>query len=473
MILEQEPTAIDLLLAYYADDFTGSTDALEALASHGIETVLFVEPPSDEMLRRYSHVRAIGVAGQSRTMSPAEMGDKLPDVFRALQRRQPRFMHYKVCSTFDSSPEVGSIGKMIEIGCSVFENRLVPLVVAAPSLQRYCVFGNLFARSGLNSEVFRLDRHPTMLQHPVTPMKESDLREHLSRQTALPVGLIDVLALARGDDSVFAQLSRVTNAGEKVVLFDTLTMEHLATVGKVIGKIQEREDKPLFVAGSSGVESALTTYWRSIELASSRAADTNATADAVQPVDRILVISGSCSPVTGRQIHWGVEHGCDDFRLDTAALCASKTSNDAANVTKRIISTLNSGRSAIVHTCCGPNDPRFVATETGTRAGEAGVQKLGVLLGQVLRDVVDSQSVRRVAVFGGDTSGCVARSLGIDALEYVGPLEPGAPLCRVRSHDDAVDGLELVFKGGQVGYDDFLGTILHGRSNRYVSGGVK
>jgi uncharacterized protein YgbK (DUF1537 family) len=35
-----------LRLAFYGDDFTGSTDALEALTSAGLRSVLFLEPPT-------------------------------------------------------------------------------------------------------------------------------------------------------------------------------------------------------------------------------------------------------------------------------------------------------------------------------------------------------------------------------------------------------------------------------------------
>ena len=49
------------LFCYYGDDFTGSTDALEALASNDIPTVLFLEPPSDSMLAPFPECRAIGV----------------------------------------------------------------------------------------------------------------------------------------------------------------------------------------------------------------------------------------------------------------------------------------------------------------------------------------------------------------------------------------------------------------------------
>ena len=86
------------------------------------------------------------------------------------------------------------MGHTIELGQRVFQSPYVPLVVGAPVLNRFCVFGNLFARSGPESDVFRLDRHPTMSRHPVTPMDESDLRLHLARQTTRPIGLVDASA---------------------------------------------------------------------------------------------------------------------------------------------------------------------------------------------------------------------------------------------------------------------------------------
>src|SRR5689334_23686289 len=67
-----------------------------------------------EVLERYQHVRAFGIAGDSRAMSPAEMDESLAGIFRSLHSHQPKIVHYKTCSTFDSSPEVGSIGRSEE-----------------------------------------------------------------------------------------------------------------------------------------------------------------------------------------------------------------------------------------------------------------------------------------------------------------------------------------------------------------------
>src|SRR5688572_12258201 len=123
-----------LLVAYYGDDFTGSTDVTEALATAGVRTVLFLKPPTPKELAAFPGLRAFGVAGASRTMSPREMDRALPTIFRALHRSGAAIVHYKVCSTFDSSPEVGSIGHVIDLGQRIFHSPTVPLVVGARCL---------------------------------------------------------------------------------------------------------------------------------------------------------------------------------------------------------------------------------------------------------------------------------------------------------------------------------------------------
>ena len=447
---------------------------LEALHSGGVEAVLFVKPPDSDMLRRYSHVRAFGIAGNSRTMTPQEMDESLPEIFRSLLSHRPRMVHYKTCSTFDSSPEVGSIGRAIDIGQRVFQNWVVPLVVGAPSLGRYCVFGNLFAKSGLNSAPFRLDRHPTMQRHPVTPMNESDLRLHLSRQTSRPIGLFDVLALDDGYDSARNELERVQSPGS-VVLFDTLTDEHLETIGRLIWDEQQREAKPLFVAGSSGIDYALVKHWHAAGIgpASDRTSSPCA-ATHIPPVDRTVILSGSCSPVTDRQIGWALEHGFADVAIDTSRLRQSKClESDICEVAKQIVSLLDGGQSVVAHTCRGPRDSRLAAMKSATRIPSEDDHNLGTILGRILRHVLPAGLVRRVAVVGGDTAGQVARALEIEAVEMSGPLEPGAPLCVVRSRESAIDGLEITFKGGQVGYDDFFGTLLTGRCNHSLIGATQ
>src|SRR5439155_7752178 len=124
-------------------------------------------------------------------------------------------------------PTVGSIGRAIDVGSDVFESRFVPVVVGAPSLGRYCVFGNLFARCGAKPQPYRLDRHPSMSRHPTTPMDEADLRVHLAKQTDKSIGLIDVLKLATDP-------GELADARAQVVLIDLLDESQLPAVGRLI-----------------------------------------------------------------------------------------------------------------------------------------------------------------------------------------------------------------------------------------------
>ncbi len=101
------------------------------------------------------------------------------------------------------------------------------MILAAPMIGRWQAFGNLFARSP--DGIARLDRHPTMRVHPVTPMDEGDVRLHLARQTALPVGLVDLVALKAGQGA--ARLADEVAQGARIVALDVVDDETLAAAG--------------------------------------------------------------------------------------------------------------------------------------------------------------------------------------------------------------------------------------------------
>ncbi|MEO8406708.1 MAG: four-carbon acid sugar kinase family protein, partial [Chitinophagaceae bacterium] len=251
----------NLLLAFYGDDFTGSTDALEFLSRAGARTKLFLEPPTAEQLSRYPDLDAFGVAGMTRSMPPEEMENILLPAFKLIKQSGASHVHYKVCSTFDSSPSTGSIGKAIDCGAIVFENRFIPLLVAAPALGRYCVFGNLFAKMGIasNGNIYRLDRHPSMSKHPVTPADESDLRLHLSKQTTKKVCLLDILQFSKTKEEINKECDNLANRGAEVILIDALYQDQLLKIGELIDSYTGRN--ALFSVGSSGIEMALGQYW--------------------------------------------------------------------------------------------------------------------------------------------------------------------------------------------------------------------
>jgi 3-oxoisoapionate kinase len=152
----------NILLAFYGDDLTGSTDALEFICRAGAKALLFLKPPTVDQLKTFPGLQAFGVAGRARSLSPEMMEVELVPAFNLIKETGARHVHYKICSTFDSSPHTGSIGKAMECGATVFQTKLIPVLGGMPALGRYCLFGNLFAQRGIGSEgeIYRLDnRH--------------------------------------------------------------------------------------------------------------------------------------------------------------------------------------------------------------------------------------------------------------------------------------------------------------------------
>lgn len=443
------------LLAFYGDDVTGSTDSLEAAALAGVPAILFLAPPTTEQLRRHPGVKVVGVAGDSRSRSPAWMDEHLPSVFERLKQLGAPLCHYKTCSTFDSSPTIGNIGRAIEIGLKAFGGP-VPVVVGVLRHRRFVMFSNLFAAGSVGGmeEIYRVDRHPTMSRHPVTPMSEADLRLHLAKQTKLAISGFDV----RQMQDVHAVENLAATASDVVVL-DTFDAATTRRTGELLTQLATT--RPLFVAGSSGVEYAVFDY-----LKAEGRLPLQPPPEPSGPVDRIVAIYGSCSPVSERQIAWAEANGMVVIAADTAALLDDSDNAESVAVTA-LGRALTNSTGVVLYTARGPNDPGIAQTrQVLERSGHGpndSSQLLGERLGRVLSRVIKETGVRRVALAGGDSSSHAVSQLGIEALEVAGPLVPGAPLCRMHSKEVALDGAEIVLKGGQVGGPDFLGRLIAGR----------
>lgn len=421
------------ILSYYGDDFTGSTDVMEALATHGIETVLFTRIPTAEEFAPFAGCAAAGLAGTSRSESPEWMSQNLPAALVWLKTLEARFCHYKVCSTFDSSPAIGNIGRAAEIGAAVFEQAVVPMVVGAPQLKRFTFAGNLFA--AYQDKVFRIDRHPVMSRHPVTPMAEADLRLHLAQQTTLPVNLMQ---------------GSWPSAG--VVMIDVHDRQSQRDAGDLLLGLPAGAAP--FVVGSSGVEYALVHG-----LAARGVISGHQSFAPLDRVEQVIAVSGSVSPTTERQINHALAAGFDAVPVSATALARGDES-EIGRAVASAIGILSGGRSPLVYSALGSatDCSGDIADVRGGRAN------IGRGLGRVLREVLSRTSLRRAIVAGGDSSSHALSQLDVHALttRYPLPATPGSPLCRAFSSVERFNGLEIAMKGGQVGGSDYFVQLRDG-----------
>jgi 3-oxoisoapionate kinase len=459
-----------LRLAFYGDDFTGSSDALEVLAFAGLECALFLEVPDEQTLRELGPFGAIGVAGASRAMSPAEMDEQLQPVLAAMSRLPVALVHYKVCSTFDSSPTVGSIGHVMDLSRADFGDSAIPIVAATPALGRYCAFGNLFARFGTDGRVHRIDRHPIMSVHPVTPMHEADLTRHLGTQTSMPIASFTLPQFALQRAAMAAELHRLVDATPGgAVLIDGTTPEQLTETGRLLDGLARGRKTPLFCVGGSGLEYALTQWWRETGVLPT----TQTAHDRFDGVPQVLAVSGSASPLSAQQIDAAVGAGFVELPVDAAALVAGSPDAELARLAERALLELRAGRSVMLHSARGPQDPRIEAMLAALahrgmsreQARHEGGRQLGQRFGDLVDALLRAHPLRRLLLSGGDTSSHVTQRLAPQALRVVARLAPGAPLCRAISREPHLAQLEIALKGGQMGQADYFVKALRGTAD--------
>ncbi|CAD5287819.1 conserved hypothetical protein [Bosea sp. 62] len=415
---------------WYGDDFTGATDTLAALAEAGQRALLFLRIPTPEQFASAGALDAVGIAGATRAMAPDAMAQELDGAGRFFAALGIGLLHYKCCSTFDSAPEVGSLGAAARALRPHFRNPLLPVIGGQPNLGRYCVFGNLFAAAGAGGTVHRIDRHPTMSVHPVTPMGEADLRRHLQAQGLERVALVDYRSheVAEAGQALDIALASQPDA----VLFDVSRPSDLTAIGALLR--EQMSAGPMIAIGASSVAQAFAGFPKAAQPAMPKLARSESGGN-------LLALVGSLSPVTRAQVE--LAQGYGTIAIDPARLTGEPAYLEAlrretlARLTKRNVMLIT-------------DKPAGAPAETG---------KVAAATGALLRAIMAEARIARLVVAGGDTSTLAIRSLDLWGLSYRSPCTPGAPLCRAHSDDAGLDGLDIVLKGGQMGTPDFFNRV--------------
>jgi uncharacterized protein YgbK (DUF1537 family) len=440
------------LLGWYGDDFTGATDTLAVLTQGGLRAMLFLGVPDARQQEAAARaldgpLDAIGIAGASRAMAPEAMRVELEPVGKFFASLAVPVLHYKVCSTFDSAPGIGSIATAVRTLRPHVRNAFVPIVGGQPSLGRYCVFSQLFAAAGRGGAVERIDRHPTMKDHPTTPMQEADLRRHLALQGLDGVAGVHLPSYAEPAQAQEAALQALLAQDRAGILFDVAEPSHLACVGRLIWRQAQRD--PLLAVGASSVAQALIAHWQEAGLR-----DAPAAAAQERPLTRangpVFAFAGSLSPVTARQVRAATSY-------EPVALAADDLFEEGSRrrALARVTTVLRGGSHVLVRTA--PDQRHAADTARSPEWAHA--------TARFVRDAVQAQAeagapLRRVGIAGGDTSSLAVQALAPWGLSCAGTLGAGVTVSRVHSDDAALDGMELMLKGGQMGADNVFERLI-------------
>jgi 3-oxoisoapionate kinase len=423
-------------VSFVADDLTGAADVLAQAHRYGLDAVLVVGGGDAPMP---THADVVGIAGPARSLGGEAFDELVRAQLARIARTGAEVLLYKVCSTFDSLPTLGSIGRGIELLREQFPG-LGPVAVAPaqPQFGRYTAFSNHFGVFA--GQVHRLDRHPVMSRHPSTPMHEADLRQVLAEQFTDRQVPAAVHLPAYADGSFTERWNACHAESVPAFIVDAVTDDHLDEVARALrGAGQASGTRPSVVVGSGGIMAALA------RTATGREARQPGRQQASGPV---LAVSASASSTTAAQIGDAVTHGWADIPVPVDLL-NSDAPDLVAALEQHTAAALSAGRDVVVHTTRGSEDPRYAA------AGPVDPRHVGGLLGALAGRMAATGLTRDVAVLGGDTSSHALMAMGVQELRVTDQFVTAGPICRT---DDraAVAGCRLLLKGGQVGPPDIL-----------------
>ncbi len=412
-----------MLLGCIADDLTGATDLAIMLTRAGMRTLQVMQVPA--ATAKLDGYDAVVIALKTRTCPVAEAVElslKSADALLALGAKQ---LFFKYCSTFDSTDQ-GNIGPVAEALLARVGGDLAIACPAFPTNKRTVYLGHLFVGDVPLAE-------SPMKDHPLTPMRDSNLVRVLQRQVKAKVGFIPLTTVHRGPEAISEAFAQARARGERFVILDAITDKHLVGMGTAAA------DLPL-ITGGSGVALGLPANF--VRKGLMKAADAPQTMTA--PKGRMAILAGSCSEATRGQIKAAKAAGIPVYEIDALAIAAGKL--DAAEIARWAAKQSASG-PCLMYSSADPAVVKAVQDKLGR-------EQAGALVEKMFADVATrlvTDGVTRLIVAGGETSGAVVNGLGITALEIGPEIDPGVPWTRASGRS-----LVLALKSGNFGAPDFF-----------------
>ena len=382
-----------------ADDFTGATDIASFLVENGLPTVQINGVPTGKMPEA---IDALVISLKTRSCPVVEATQQSLAALSWLQQQGCKQIYFKYCSTFDSTAK-GNIGPVTDALMDALDT---PFTVFSPALP-------------VNGRT-------------VNPMTDSYLPRLVEAQSTGRCGVVSAHVFEQGVDAVRQELARLQQEGYRYAVLDALTEHHLEIQGEAL------RDAPL-VTGGSGLAIGLARQWAQ--------ENGNQARKAGRPLaGRGVVLSGSCSQMTNRQVaHY--RQIAPAREVDVARCLSIETLAAYAHELAEWVLGQESVLAPLVFATASTDALAAIQQQYGAQKASQAVETLFSQLAARLA----AEGVTRFIVAGGETSGVVTQSLGIKGF-HIGPtISPGVPW--VNALDKPVS---LALKSGNFGDDAFF-----------------
>ncbi len=415
-----------IVLGAIADDFTGATDLANTLVKEGMRVVQIIGVPSPDIA--YGDADAVVIALKSRTAPVAEAITDSLKALEWLQTQGAQQVLFKYCSTFDSTPD-GNIGPVADALRKAMGSAFALICPAFPANGRTLYNGVLFVGDQPLAE-------SPMKDHPLTPMRDSNLIRLMAAQSSGRVELIPSRVVRQGVDAIRTQIAEMIARGVSYGVIDALDEDDLRTIGRAAA------DHAL-ITGGSGVALGLPDNFRAQGLIKARKGVALSATEG-----RALILAGSCSAATRAQLA-EAKTKWPNRKVDIDSVAAGE---DVVTDLATWALAQPKASPVVIYGSAEPEEVGRIQARYGVAASGKMMEDTLSALAHRLADA----GFHRLVVAGGETSGAVVSALKIKILEIGPEIAPGVPWTQTFGSRP----LSLALKSGNFGQPGFFEDAL-------------
>lgn len=418
-----------MLIGVIADDFTGASDIGVTLAKGlpqegGLKTALYIGVPEQSA---DPSIGAGVIALKSRSLPADEAIAQSLHACDWLRAQGCQQILFKYCSTFDSTAQ-GNIGPVAEALASHLDTAGVVVCPSFPAMKRTLYQGHLFVADQLLNA-------SGMENHPLTPMKDPDIRRVLAEQSQRDTGFISWQVVQQGSEAIRQQLQDFADQARCLVVTDAISDDDLLLIAGACA------DAPL-VTGASAIARGLPhNFIQRGEAQGETAPEFNVKGDGV-------ILVGSCSRTTLKQIHYHQQQGAV-LALDVEQIIHQQI--DQTALLKFVADHQQQG--PLIYTSGDAQQVSALQQQYGREKVSQAIEQFFAGLASQLVEA----GVRRLVVGGGETSGAIVSGLKLDSVVIGAEISTGVPALLAERGELT---LGLALKSGNFGEEDFFSRAL-------------
>ncbi|WP_080872688.1 four-carbon acid sugar kinase family protein [Oceanobacillus timonensis] len=411
-----------------ADDFTGASDIASFMNLAGANSILINEIPLNSHYD-YSSYDVIVIALKTRSVNVKDAINYTKAAYEFLIENDIKNIYFKYASTFDSTND-GNIGPVSDYLLETINQKYSLIIPSFPGNNRIVKDGILYV-DGKKIE----DTH--MRNHPINPMKESNLIKLMENQSAYKayhLSIDDIKYYIR-DKKEFKNYILELSKKHKhfYIIPDYFENSH----GKLIADLFSNLN---FYTGAS-VFGGWLYQIKNNKSQNKYPSISQSLLEGTQTPTNGIILAGSLSKATRMQIENFKKYNYPSYEIQNKKIYENHI-NELENI-KRFIRK-------------NKTSPMLIYNER---------EKFHVPINNLLETVISEigmfaldNEINNVVVAGGETSGAVVKKIGSNNFKIGQSISQGVPILKPLDKDREI---KLVLKSGNFGEEDFFVKALY------------